>query len=262
MKHQIKQISDKIFMFFFNLIVPKLMQLEGKQRMKEIRRREYSPDIPEDYIYDKKDFEALIELQELQDDFDGLSSYNYLSSLLLLIFYLPFFIFSNRIGLLIYGSLVILFILDLSHKFKSEIIFNVHPRDYIKFQVICLIYNVISFSFVFYTIYLFDINSFENKGNGLNLFDFLYYSLVTITTLGYGDIYPTSLLSKIFTSFEIITSIWFLISILPSALSFETSRLYDYHSKKMRFMKNIYKKVNESKADKNDVPKSKPSGDL
>ena len=36
-------------------------------------------------------------------------------------------------------------------------------------------------------------------------YDYFYYSIVTFTTLGYGDILPHTLLQKVFVSFEVVT---------------------------------------------------------
>ncbi|MCL5780753.1 MAG: potassium channel family protein [Firmicutes bacterium] len=37
--------------------------------------------------------------------------------------------------------------------------------------------------------------------------DFLYYSLTTITTTGYGDIYPLTKTAKVITSIEIVLGV-------------------------------------------------------
>jgi len=50
-------------------------------------------------------------------------------------------------------------------------------------------------------------------------FDFLYYSLVTITTLGYGDILPTLWVSKSFVMVEIIFGLGFALLLFTMLIS-------------------------------------------
>lgn len=48
-----------------------------------------------------------------------------------------------------------------------------------------------------------------------SIFDSIYFSIVTVTTLGYGDIHPIHWYSKLLTILEISIGVWFLITILP-----------------------------------------------
>lgn len=45
---------------------------------------------------------------------------------------------------------------------------------------------------------------------GLSIVDATYFSVVTLTTVWYGDIVPTTDVGKIFTSFYILVWIWFI----------------------------------------------------
>lgn len=56
------------------------------------------------------------------------------------------------------------------------------------------------------TIYKFRPDSFY-PSEGLSLFDFLYYSVVTITTLGYGDIRPLHWATRLLSMVEVIIGI-------------------------------------------------------
>lgn len=48
--------------------------------------------------------------------------------------------------------------------------------------------------------------------------DFLYFSLITVTTTGYGDIYPLTKTAKILASTEIILGLLLVFSIVVSAV--------------------------------------------
>jgi voltage-gated potassium channel Kch len=89
---------------------------------------------------------------------------------------------------------------------------------------------IIFFAGIFGSIYKYELSkqisakSFEGSGlskieNKNPFVDFFYYSLVTITTLGYGDIYPTKRWTKLLVSLETVLGIsWFAVGI---ALSLE-----------------------------------------
>ncbi|MHA2344472.1 MAG: potassium channel family protein [Candidatus Hodarchaeales archaeon] len=63
---------------------------------------------------------------------------------------------------------------------------------------------------IFYrAIYFFDGNSFEFSGQTPRLHDFLYFSVVTITTLGYGDIMPISFPARILSLIEVMLGVFF-----------------------------------------------------
>lgn len=61
---------------------------------------------------------------------------------------------------------------------------------------------------------------FPPKMEELGVFDSLYFSIVSITTLGFGDIYPVSLLARILVSLESIGGIIF-VGLFLNALSSE-----------------------------------------
>lgn len=57
---------------------------------------------------------------------------------------------------------------------------------------------------IYYAVYIFDCNafSFPHQFNEFNLF---YFSFATLTTLGYGDIYPINKLAMSFSNLEAVT---------------------------------------------------------
>ena len=55
---------------------------------------------------------------------------------------------------------------------------------------------------------------FYNKVEGWRVIDALYFSVMTLTTIGYGDFHPTSDLSKIFTMFYAIVGIGIFVALI------------------------------------------------
>jgi hypothetical protein len=54
----------------------------------------------------------------------------------------------------------------------------------------------------------------------LSLFDFVYFSFVTITTLGYGDVTPVSGLAKALVIVEIVGGLWLLLTCVATTIQY------------------------------------------
>ncbi|QUM81161.1 two pore domain potassium channel family protein [Moritella sp. 5] len=72
-----------------------------------------------------------------------------------------------------------------------------NPWVWLVFYVIIILFFALGYS-------LFPLSSFNKTISG---YDYIYFSVVTITTLGYGDIYPTSSLAKFIVNVESILGI-------------------------------------------------------
>jgi hypothetical protein len=92
-----------------------------------------------------------------------------------------------------------------------------HFRDYAKFLILLLVL-IHLFTIGYMIIYRFDDRSFIgiNNENGNIYLDFLYFSVVTFTTLGYGDIYPVSVLARGVVMIEVLLFVVYISIILLS----------------------------------------------
>lgn len=105
-----------------------------------------------------------------------------------------------------------LFIVRLTFIQLSKIIGESHKLSHVLtvFGVLILLI-VLSFSFDYLTVYVTNINSFKTSITGdssffMQFFEFLYFSLITFSSVGYGDIVPISISGKILVMMEIFLS--------------------------------------------------------
>jgi hypothetical protein len=66
---------------------------------------------------------------------------------------------------------------------------------------------ILLFSLIYYLIYLYDNNTFSihKKDENISFMDFLYFSLVTQTTVGYGGIIPTKNITRMINLVQLLT---------------------------------------------------------
>ena len=77
------------------------------------------------------------------------------------------------------------------------------------FISICILIIIVVFAIIYRLIDVIDYNGFKYNNEMNNVFDILvnwiYFSVITFTTVGYGDIVPVSNIAKIFVSIEAMT---------------------------------------------------------
>lgn len=78
-------------------------------------------------------------------------------------------------------------------------------HDLLKKTVFYYILSIFGFAAVYYLIYLNDATSFTSSKNKYSFFDFVHFSLVTQTTVGYGTMSPLSSLTKMINSIQLLT---------------------------------------------------------
>lgn len=100
------------------------------------------------------------------------------------------------------------------------------PKQVTLNQIVGSICVYLLFGLSFSFIYLIQLELFEAPFNGLeakhwfdNLFDVIYFSFVTLTTVGYGDISPALAIPRFFVFLESITGSFYLAIMVASLVS-------------------------------------------
>jgi hypothetical protein len=138
----------------------------------------------------------------------------------LIYFLLTFFDMVNRFLPSIITVLALikaLFIVRLTFVQLSKIIGESHKLNHVLtlFGVLILLI-VFSFSFDYYALYITDSYSFKSSITGdssffRQFFEFLYFSTITFSSVGFGDIVPLSVPGKIIVLLEVFLSFFVLI---------------------------------------------------
>jgi voltage-gated potassium channel len=65
---------------------------------------------------------------------------------------------------------------------------------------------------------------FYSTVEGWGILDSLYFSVTTLATVGYGDLHPTTPLSKVFTMFYIVLGVGVFVAFITKVTADETRR--------------------------------------
>lgn len=95
-------------------------------------------------------------------------------------------------------------------KFEVDIVTESMIYSFI--QIVIIFGLLIYISDIFIKVNLYNIND-------MSIFDAIYFSIITITTVGYGDIHPIHWYSKLVIIAEITIGVWFLITLIPIMIS-------------------------------------------
>lgn len=102
-----------------------------------------------------------------------------------------------------------------------------------------------SFASIFYALSILQPNSFHP--GRLSILDSIYYSLITVATVGYGEIYPTSVTSKILVMLEVFLGLLYMLFIVTIFLSVFIQRQTEGFEEKKKSELTIEESADETK---------------
>lgn len=71
---------------------------------------------------------------------------------------------------------------------------------------------------------------FYKLAEGWSILDALYFTVITLTTIGYGDLHPTTDVAKIFTIFFVIAGVGFILAFLNFIVTRTVKDRVDKHN--------------------------------
>ncbi len=90
---------------------------------------------------------------------------------------------------------------------------------------LCLIFL---FGHAYFASHILEFNILGKDGEPIeHYFDFLYFSTITVTTLGYGDLIPFGYFTKVLSIIEVSFGVIFITAVLTVALAFNSSSKKD-----------------------------------
>jgi hypothetical protein len=93
------------------------------------------------------------------------------------------------------------------------------------YLIVVYIFMAYCFGVIYYGFYQLDKEAFEIKNaTDYPFVDFLYYSVVTVTTLGYGDISPAKVYRKLVSIMQVLIGFVYIIFIVSMVLSAVSQR--------------------------------------
>jgi hypothetical protein len=142
-----------------------------------------------------------------------------------------------------YSILLIILHIGMISVFKKSMAFVSNPFDFVFIEFFLFVLTTICFGLAYF--FLWKLNSNFFHGDIKSVFDLIYFSCITVTTVGYGDIYPISNLSKLIVMIELAFGLWFLVNIIPVAVADQGERIRHYRLTKNNVMKELKKAVEE-----------------
>lgn len=83
-----------------------------------------------------------------------------------------------------------------------------------KILIMISVLKVVSYAVLYMVLVRINPESFWGLNSESNIIDYLYFSIVTFTTTGIGDIYPLTTVGRFFVSTELVFGVMFMIAII------------------------------------------------
>jgi len=159
-------------------------------------------------------------------------------------------------GLLAYSAIILLLYVRLISGFKEHMAYESNPFDFVKIQFITFLNIVTYFGLIYFFLYKIDNESFNLA---IDVFDGIYFSLVTVSTLGYGEIHPISKATRAVAMFELLVGIWFFVTVIPVAVADQAERLRKHHIDRQKIAEALKAGIDSGEIDRKDDASSKGS---
>lgn len=145
--------------------------------------------------------------------------------------------------LLVYSILMILLQIKFIHGIKEKMAHELNPVSFVTVTFIAAVQLVCHYGLTYYFLWRTMDSHFTHGPGTLSALDTIYYSFVTIVTVGYGDIVPASPLSKMLTMLEICVGVWLLATILPVAVADQAERIRHFRIAKAKMLEEMEKAI-------------------
>jgi hypothetical protein len=178
--------------------------------------------------------------------------------LLTFIFYLPYCatLYGGEIVywlLFFYSLTLVAFFANAIASFKERMAFESNPFDFVKVELLFLFFAIMSFGCGYTALSKIDPLFFNQP---LDWIDGLYFSVVTIATVGYGDLVPLGKLARLTTISEIFLGIWFFVTVVPVAVADQAERLRHFRAGREKMAISVRKAFDRGELRKPDQPRS------
>ena len=136
-----------------------------------------------------------------------------------------------------WGALNIYFMMAMIGRLKTWFTGVINPFNSLPLNLLCFLSAVLHFGFIYFFLGL--------TGQHFNTaastpFDAIYFSLITVATVGFGDIVPKTWLARLITISEIVFGLWFVLTVIPVAVAEQFEILRHKKESFIKFMDELY----------------------
>jgi len=150
-------------------------------------------------------------------------------------------------ALLVYSLLVAAVHIFLLGKSKDAMARELNPFSFVSVVLIYFVLIVVYLGMAFTFLQRIDPSQYHIESSGPLFLDMIYFSFVSVATVGYGDIHPTACTSKLLAISEILIGIWFLVITLPVAVADQVERIRHFRVTQEKVFEEMRKGVAEGR---------------